>query len=436
MLVLPHRLLSSQFYRMLADGRIPFIRTPINTGVHRSFSFSLRACGCWRVQATHLKHLSESRFDSLRISRESFRAISEVLRYTFMSKVQEASIGPILSGRDVLARAKTGTGKTMAFLLPTIERLHAASMTGTLDRRMISGLILSPTRELATQIRDEGSKLCTFHTFKLMQVVGGTNINTDRRRLSEMHDILVATPGRLQDHIENTPGAKAKLQALRVLVLDEADQLLEMGFRPDIERILSHLPTAGRQTLLFSATVPEKVHSVSRLALKPDHLYIDCIDPSEDSTNAQVAQSIFVTPFEERFVTLVGMLQNAQRDPNHKVIVFFSTARECGFMAELCNVGLGFKVLEIHSRKSQGHRSKTAEQFKTSRNAILFSSDVSARGMDFPDVSLVVQIGLTTKEQYIHRLGRTARAGKSGEGYIVLCPHEKVHMSRVLKGAF
>jgi ATP-dependent RNA helicase MSS116 len=386
---------------------------------------------CSAAQATHLKHLSKKRFDSLGLSTQSQRAISEVLKYTLMSKVQEQSLPPIMAGQDVLARAKTGTGKTMGFLLPSIEKLHALGRS--LDRRMISCLVLSPTRELASQIRDEAQKLCTFHPFEITCVVGGTNINTDKKRLAKATDILVATPGRLQDHITNSPGVKAKLQSLKVLILDEADQLLEMGFRPDIERILSHLPSSGRQTLLFSATVPEKVHQVSQLALKREHTFIDCIDPSEDSTNIQVAQSMLVVPFEERIITLVSMLQQAQTDPNHKIIVFFSTARECGFMAELCNIGLGFKILEIHSRKSQGHRTKTAEQFKTSRNAIMFSSDVSARGMDFPDVSHVVQIGITTKEQYIHRLGRTARAGKSGEGWIILCPFEERHMKRQLK---
>jgi ATP-dependent RNA helicase MSS116 len=217
--------------------------------------------------------------------------------------------------------------------------------------------------------------------------------------------------------------------------LDEADQLLEMGFRPDIERILSMLgPMAGRQTLLFSATVPDGVHKVSKLAMKEDHKYIDCIDPSEDSTNIQVDQTKLVVPFEQRIFALTQLLITAKQNPAAKVIVFFSTARECGYMAELCNFMGMFQVLEIHSRKSQGHRTKTAEQFKQSRTAVLFSSDVSARGMDYPDVTDVIQIGITTKEQYIHRLGRTARAGKSGQGCILLVPFEAKHMDRTLRG--
>jgi ATP-dependent RNA helicase MSS116 len=217
--------------------------------------------------------------------------------------------------------------------------------------------------------------------------------------------------------------------------LDEADQLLEMGFRPDIERILAMLgPMAGRQTLLFSATVPDGVHKVSQLAMKKDHKYIDCIDPSEEVTNIQVDQTKHIVPFEQRVFALVQLLHTARANPAAKVIVFFSTARECGFIAEFCNqIGIGIPVMEIHSRKSQGHRTKTADQFKAARTAVLFSSDVSARGMDYPDVTDVIQVGITTKEQYIHRLGRTARAGKSGQGCILLVPFEQKHMDRELR---
>jgi len=378
-----------------------------------------------------LKHLTKHRFDELpNITPQSLRAITEVLGYEFMSKVQAQSLPVILKGFDVLARAKTGTGKTMGFLLPAVEKMARSPP----NPNYVSVLVLSPTRELASQIQAEAVKLTKFHPIEICCVVGGTNINTDKRRLTQQVDILVATPGRLQDHLKNTAGVVKKLGQLQVLALDEADQLLEMGFRPDIERILSMLgPMTGRQTLLFSATVPDGVHKVSKLAMKADHKYIDCIDPSEDSTNIQVDQTKLVVDFEQRIYAIVQILVNAQQNPAAKVIVFFSTARECGYMAELCNF-MAIPVLEIHSRKSQGHRTKTAEQFKQSSTAVLFSSDVSARGMDYPDVTNVIQVGITTKEQYIHRLGRTARAGKSGEGCIVLVPFESKHMDRTLAG--
>lgn len=380
---------------------------------------------------SHLKHLTQNRFDQLpNITPQSLRAITEVLGYQFMSKVQAQSLPVILEGHDVLARAKTGTGKTMGFLLPAVEKMARSRP----NPRFVSVLVLSPTRELASQIQAEAVKLTTFHPIEICCVVGGTNINTDKKRLAKQVDILVATPGRLQDHLKNTPGVVQKLGQLQVLALDEADQLLEMGFRPDIERILSMLgPMQGRQTLLFSATVPDGVHKVSKLAMKTDHRYIDCIDPSEDSTNIQVDQTKLVVNFEQRIYAIVQILAKAKQNPAAKVIVFFSTARECGYMAELCN-SMGIPVLEIHSRKSQGHRTKTAEQFKQSKTAVLFSSDVSARGMDYPDVTDVVQVGITTKEQYIHRLGRTARAGKSGQGCILLVPFESRHMTRTLSG--
>lgn len=375
--------------------------------------------------------MTQQRFDQLpNISPQSLRAITEVLGYEFMSKVQAQSLPIILKGYDVLARAKTGTGKTMGFLLPAVEKMAQTKP----NPRFVSVLVLSPTRELASQIQAEAVKLTKFHPIEICCVVGGTNINTDKKRLARQVDILVATPGRLQDHLKNTEGVVQKLGKLQVLALDEADQLLEMGFRPDIERILSMLgPMAGRQTLLFSATVPDGVHKVSKLAMKADHKYIDCIDPSEDSTNIQVDQTKLVVSFEQRIYAIVQLLADAQRNPAAKVIVFFSTARECGHMSELCNF-MNIPVLEIHSRKSQGHRTKTAEQFKQSTTAVLFSSDVSARGMDYPDVTNVIQVGITTKEQYIHRLGRTARAGKSGQGCILLVPFEARHMDRTLAG--
>jgi hypothetical protein len=206
--------------------------------------------------------------------------------------------------------------------------------------------------------------------------------------------VLVATPGRLIDHLENS-GLAQKLQRIRTLVLDEADQLLEMGFRPAIERVLSFLPR-DRQTLLFSATMPQAVQQVAGLALKQQHSFIDTIGEEDSATNVQVEQSYALIPMEQQFAAIYNVLRrHAEETPDHKVIVFFTTARLTQYMAALIDAA-GLPVLEIHSRKSQSAREKASAQFRTARSAIMFSSDVSARGVDYPDVTLVLQVANCT----------------------------------------
>lgn len=376
--------------------------------------------------APKLAHLTNTTFASLPLSPSSQRALHEVLGFTHLTEVQDATLPSVLAGGDVMARAKTGTGKTMAFLIPAIEAL-VRSPPGN----GISVLIMSPTRELASQIHKEALALLTHHPFKALCVYGGTNINSERNRLAGRCDVLVATPGRLIDHLENS-GLSNKLQGIRTLTLDEADQLLEMGFRPAIEKILGFLPR-NRQTLLFSATMPQSVQQVAGLALKQQHTFIDTINEDDAATNVQVEQGYVLVPMEQQFAAIYSALRrHAQEMPDHKVIVFFTTARLTQYMAALM-AAAGMPVLEIHSRKSQSARDKASKDFRSATSGILFSSDVSARGVDYPEVTLVLQIGLpSSREQYIHRLGRTARAGRKGRGLIILMPEEQ-HFLRSLK---
>ena len=335
--------------------------------------------------------------------------------------VQDQTLPPILQGLDVLARAKTGSGKTVAFLLPSIE----AMLKGPPPQRGdVSCLILSPTRELASQIHEEAKSLLTFHNFNAQVVFGGTNINSERNRMNNNAcDFLVATPGRLIDHFQ-TSNLAPRVARLKVLVLDEADQLLEMGFKPSIDKILSFIPRE-RQTLLFSATVPKQVQNIAANALRPGYAYVDCVGEEDSATNLQVTQWLTVAPLDDHLHLLVQLITGHQQQvPDHKVICFFPTARATQLAAELF-VALGKPVTEIHSRKSQGHRTKAADKFRDAKSGVMMSSDVSARGLDYPDVTLVIQVGLpSSREQYIHRLGRTARAGKTGEGLLLLAPHE------------
>ena len=376
-------------------------------------------------------YMTQSSFADLPISVQSKRAIREVMQYSKLSIVQEASLPTILNGVDVLVKAKTGTGKTLGFLIPSIELLCK-------DRSPKKGavrcLILSPTRELAQQIATEAGSLLTFHTgMRVVAVVGGTNINQDRRKLSGNVDVLVATPGRLKDHLENTDEFSQRCREnISCLIFDEADQLLDMGFKPDIEAILKHVPPKDyRQTLLFSATVPSSVQEIAKNALRPGFEFIDTVGEDSEQTHLHVHQELLVTSLEDQTPAILAILRRETQVPNYKILVFFTTARLTGHMAAIFK-NLSVDVLEIHSRNSQSQRTKTAEIFRDNSNVILFSSDVSARGMDYPDVTFVLQVGLTEREQYIHRLGRTARAGKGGKGMLLLAPFEAKSMKKSL----
>ncbi|GJM93894.1 hypothetical protein PR202_ga10487 [Eleusine coracana subsp. coracana] len=316
-------------------------------------------------------YLSETRFDQCALSPLSLKGVKDA-GYVRMTEVQEATLPVILQGKDVLAKAKTGTGKTVAFLLPAIEVLSTLPHQRNQLRPPINFLVMCPTRELANQVAVEARKLLKYHRSLGVQVViGGTRLTQEQRSMqANPCQILVATPGRLKDHLENTPGFSTRLKGVKVLVLDEADRLLDMGFRRDIEKIIASIPRE-RQTLLFSATVPEEV------------------------------------------------------------IIFCTTAMVTKLVAEVLSE-LKLNIREIHSRKSQSARTKVSDEFRKSKGLILVSSDVSARGVDYPDVTLVIQVGIPAdREQYIHRLGRTGRKGKEGQGLLLLAPWEKYFIGTV-----
>jgi len=329
----------------------------------------------------------------------------------------------VLSGCDVIAKAKTGTGKTIAFLLPIIERIAAA----TAPPNSVLALVISPTRELASQIRAECELLISFHKPRLTSfvVVGGTNIKSDLSALrSHPPTVLVATPGRLNDLLHNH-GMQPLFHNLYNLVFDEADQLLEMGFRPEVTKMLEALlpSKAHRQTLLFSATLPHNVLEVAKIAAHPTVQLVDTVG-EEEQTNTQVEQCAIVTRPDSIPAELLALVRQLTATAGFKLVVFFVTARLTQLFAELFEK-LGVAVLEMHSRKSQPHRTRVADQFRDGCDLIMFSSDVSARGMDYPDVTSVIQVGLPSdKAQYIHRLGRTARAGKHGGGFLLLANFE------------
>ena len=362
-------------------------------------------------------------FADLDLCPQSLRALAEVKGFQHATAVQDATLPPIIRGVDVLARAKTGSGKTIAFLLPALEKLVRDRDR---DGDTVSVLVLSPTRELATQIHEEATQLLTFHERVGAQVVyGGTNIRGEVSRLrSNRCDILVATPGRLLDHLENENLAR-RLAGCHTLVLDEADRLLDMGFQAAIEKILKYVPPE-RQTLLFSATVSDGIRAIALASLRPGHVYVDCVGEEDSSaTNLQVRQSAATVPLEDQFAELKRVVdEHAANTPNHKIMCFFTTARATALAAELFGQ-FRDDVVEIHSKLSQSRRTKATERFREMPAAVMMTSDVTARGIDFPDVTLVIQVGVpANRETYIHRLGRTGRAGKSGEGVLLLSERE------------
>ncbi|KAI9907955.1 hypothetical protein PsorP6_004362 [Peronosclerospora sorghi] len=371
---------------------------------------------------TNLDYLSNVLFASLDISAETKRAITEHLKFERLTNVQNETFSIILQGKDVLAKAKTGNGKTIAFLLPVIENMVKKGRQSD----VIPTIVVSPTRELAQQIAVEAKRLTKFHDFKVVCFVGGSNVKNDIQMLEKntLIDILVATPGRLVDLLDRDDGMiKGRVGKASVLILDEADRLLDMGFRPDVMRIIDYLPKE-RQTLLFSATLPASTKELKQIALRKDYSFVDTIDEDEADTNIQTEQEYIICKMEDVIPMVECVVIAHMKLSSYKVMLFFPTARSAQFMAQLFQAA-GFPgVLEIHSRMSQPMRTKTAAAFRQGRKVLLFSSDVSARGVDYPNVSLVVQVGLTTRDQYIHRLGRTARAGTNGRGVLILSEFE------------
>ncbi|KAI3444426.1 hypothetical protein Pfo_001091 [Paulownia fortunei] len=378
-------------------------------------------------------YLSESRFDQCSISPLSLKGIKDA-GYEKMTLVQEATLPVILKGKDVLAKAKTGTGKTVAFLLPAIELVVKSPQIARDQKRPpILVLVICPTRELASQAAAEANTLLKYHpSIGVQVVIGGTRLTLEQKRMqANPCQILVATPGRLRDHIENTSGFATRLMGVKVLILDEADHLLDMGFRKEIEKIIAAVPKQ-RQTLLFSATVPQEVRQICHIALKRDHEFINTVQEGSEDTHSQVRQMHLVAPLDKHFSLLYTLLkEHIADDVNYKILVFCTTAMVTRLVAELLSE-LNLNVREIHSRKPQSYRTRISDEFRKSKGLILVTSDVSARGVDYPDVTLVVQIGVPAdRQQYVHRLGRTGRKGKEGEGILMLAPWEEFFLSSI-----
>ncbi|XP_057764316.1 probable DEAD-box ATP-dependent RNA helicase 48 [Salvia miltiorrhiza] len=377
--------------------------------------------------------LSTKRFDECDVSPLTVKALTEA-GYVQMTTVQEATLSACLEGKDALVKARAGTGKSIAFLLPAIETVLKASSKSTNQRvPPIYVLIICPARELASQIAAEANVLLKHHSgIGVLTLVGGTRFKDDQRRLeSDPCHILVATPGRLLDHIENKSAISVRLMGLQMLVLDEADRLLDLGFRKDMEKIVDCLPRK-KQSLLFSATVPKEVRRISQLVLKREHAYINTLGLESVETNAKVKQFYHVAHHDQHIQIVHHLLKShISQVPEYKVIVFCATAMMTSLMFSLLRE-MKLNARELHSRKPPLYRARVSEEFKEAKQAILVTSDVSARGLNYPDVTLVIQVGIPPdRGQYIHRLGRTGRQGKDGEGCLLLAPWEQYFLDDI-----
>ncbi|KAL9249772.1 putative DEAD-box ATP-dependent RNA helicase 48 [Drosera capensis] len=371
--------------------------------------------------------LSDKRFEDSDISPLTLKALTSA-GYMQMTRVQEATLSLSVAGKDAFVKAGAGTGKSLAFLVPAIDAVLKAATCNRVQRvPPIYVLILCPTRELASQLVAETRALLKYHDgLDVQGLIGGTRFKDDLKRIeSNSCQILVATPGRLLDHIESKSAISVRLMGLKMVILDEADHLLDLGFRKDLEKIVDCLPRQ-RQSLLFSATIPKEVRRVSQLVLKRDHAFVDMIGVGNPETSYKVKQSYLVAPHILHFHLVHQVLKDhISRSPDYKVIVFCTTGMVASLMYQLF-YEMRLNVRETHSRKPQVYRSRISEEFRQSKRIILISSDVSARGLNYPDVTMIIQMGVPSdREQYIHRLGRTGREDKVGEGILLLAPWEE-----------
>ncbi len=394
-------------------------------------------------------------FSSLPLSDATQAALKE-MGYGRMTQIQSMAIPPLLTGKDVIGAAKTGSGKTLAFLVPTIELLHKAKFT---NRNGTGAIIISPTRELAMQIYTVCKDLCTHgkHSQTFGLIIGGANRKTEADRLAKGVNILICTPGRLLDHLQNTKGFV--FRNLLALIMDEADRILEQGFEDDLRTILKILPKE-RQTMLFSATQTKKVEDLARVSINQSTaVYVEVPSETDQSTVSGLEQGYVTCPSDQRFLLLFTFLK---KNKNKKIMVFFSSCNSVKFHSELLNY-IDIPVMDIHGRQKQIKRTTTFFQFCKSDSGTLLCTDVAARGLDIPKVDWIIQYDPTDDpKEYIHvskvwstlhfclssccvltlsffsrikRVGRTARgATGSGRALLFLTPEETGFL-RYLKAA-
>jgi ATP-dependent RNA helicase DeaD len=332
------------------------------------------------------------------------------------SPIQSRLIPAALAGRDCLGNAPTGTGKTAAFLLPILEKIDERE-------RRPQALILAPTRELVTQISREFERLCFGRRAYAVAVVGGESIIRQQRMLGQGCQVVVATPGRLMDLMARHA---IRLDKVKIVVLDEADQMLDIGFRPAVEEILRAIPD-GRQTLLLSATMPPEVRELTKTYLK-DPEDVRLIHENEDATIPAIRQSYLMVAADRKFDLLIGLIR---REEPPRAIVFCRTKRGADRVGLLLRQE-GFRADTMHGNLSQAQRNRVLQGFRLGRLSILVATDVVGRGIDVRGVTHVINFDLPEDpEHYVHRIGRTGRMGSDGAAFSLVVPDQAKMLDQI-----
>ena len=362
-------------------------------------------------------------FSDLGLSQPVLQAL-DLKGYDTPTPIQQQAIPPVLEGRDLLGIAQTGTGKTAAFMLPSIDRLRMSDKN--IPFKSCRMLVLAPTRELATQIADSAKDYGALAGLKVQSIVGGTSVNKDRNKLHRGTDILVATPGRLLDLIDQKA---LNLNGVEVLVLDEADQMLDLGFIHALRQINQLVPKE-RQTLFFSATMPKQIKElVSGYCNNPVTV---SVTPAA-TTAERIDQYLFMVQQDEKQSLLELILSGRHKVPGEleRVLIFTRTKHGADRVVKKLSQS-GIHANAIHGNKSQPQRQRALDEFRRAKVPVLIATDVAARGIDIPGVSHVINYELpNVPEQYVHRIGRTARAGKDGIALAFCAEDERAYLKDI-----
>ncbi len=360
------------------------------------------------------------RFADLKIADKTKQGLAD-MGFDTMTEIQRRALPPLLAGKDLLGAAKTGSGKTLAFLVPAVEMLYSLKFK---PRNGVGAIVVTPTRELALQIWGVAQELMAHHSQTTGIVMGGANRRAEADKLGKGVNLLIATPGRLLDHLQNTPGFLFK--HLRSLIIDEADRILEVGFEDELRQIIKILPKE-RQTMLFSATQTSKIDDLAKVSLRPNPLYLNVDEAQQFSTVDGLEQGYVVCPSQTRFLLLWSFLKKmVSGTKKKKVIVFFSSCNSVKYHADLLRyIDLG-GVLDLHGKQKQAKRTATFFEFCNAEHGILLCTDVAARGLDIPAVDWIVQFDPPDDGRaYVHRVGRTARGAQGrGKSLLFLLPSE------------
>ena len=365
-------------------------------------------------------------FKDLHLNAKILKAVAEQ-NYTTPTPIQQATIPLVLDGIDVIGSAQTGTGKTAAFALPILDRLFSQTDASTKDKK-IKALIVSPTRELAVQIEENFKSYSTYTNLRTTSVYGGMSMEPQLDQLKKGVDILIATPGRLLDlHKRDV----LNLDYIQILVLDEADMMLDMGFIDDVKKI-ERLCPKQKQTLLFSATMPPKIEALAKeLLTEPEKVSVSAISSAAKTVN----QELYMVPKPKKIELCLHLLRNYL----HGNIIIFRRTKFGVDKLEETLLKNKYKVDTIHGDKTQAARTKALNKFKNKDVNILIATDVAARGIDIPDLDIVINFDLPNiPESYVHRIGRTGRAGKEGRAIAFCSADEKPYLKDIqqLMGKF